>query len=70
MVKRDSIFTISHMNVHCIKLCLYAYTPNLTVKICAFLTSALYNGDKLVSHFETDLPLLGISPGRLDSHTH
>jgi len=51
MDKRESIFVISHMNVHCIKLCLYAYTPNLTVKFCAFLTSALYNGDKLVSHF-------------------
>jgi len=43
---------ISHMNVHCIKLCLYAYIPNLTVKLCAFLTSAMYNGDKLVSHLE------------------
>jgi len=69
MDKGESIFTISHMNVHCIKLCLYACTPNLTVKLCAFLTSELCDGDKLVPHFETALPLLGKSPGRLESHT-
>jgi hypothetical protein len=29
----------------------------------------MYNGNKLVSHFGTALPLLGNCPGRLDSHT-
>jgi hypothetical protein len=62
MDTRDPIFRISHMDVHCIKLCLYAYAPNLTVQLRAFLTSALYNGVRLVSHFETALPLWEIAP--------
>jgi hypothetical protein len=69
MDTRDLIFRISHMDVHCIKLYLYICAPNLTVKLHAFLTSALYNGVRLVSHCETAFPLLGNSPTRLVSHS-
>jgi hypothetical protein len=50
------------MGVHCVPLCTYAYTQNCTVEICVFLTSALFNGDKLVSHSDIPLFLLKKSP--------